>query len=149
MKRLKLLSVFTVLSVIMAFAFQSCSSDSDDEPKHTETLNDFNLSNLDNYMGTWIVSEVQKADGTFAFTGNTDDHSWVISKDTLTRKVGVYNFKCPYTFSNGVFTCEDGVLTKYTRTFKFEHYSEYRLKVTVIYEDTTVVYLVYKQNNAD
>lgn len=141
-------TIILIFAAFVACAFVSCSSD--DEPNaKTETLNDFNLSDVSGYYGTWIVSQVQEADGTFAYTDNTDDRAWVITKDTITRQVGVYNFKCPYTFSNGTFTAEDGVLTKYTRTFKFEHYSEYRLKATVSYEGTTVVYLVYKQSNGN
>lgn len=141
-------AIILLFAALMACAFVSCSSD--DEPNDkTETLNDFNLSDMSSYYGTWIVSEKQKLDGTFAYTDNTEDRAWIITRDTITRQVGVYNFKCPYTFSNGTFTAEDGVLTKYTRVFKFEHYSEYRLKATVTYEGTTFVYLVYKQSNGN
>lgn len=143
---MKTATIITLAALFAVFTFQSCSSDDDEQKTEAESLNNFNLTDLNGYIGTWIVSQVQKADGSFAFTSNTDDRAWVISDSTITRQVGVYNFKCPYTFSNGTFTADDGVLTKYTRTFRFEHYNQYRLKVTVTSEGTNVVYLVYKQD---
>lgn len=142
-------TIILIFASFVACVLASCSS-SDDEPNtEAETLNDFNLSDLSGYYGTWIVSQVQNSDGSFVYVSQSDDRAWTITKDAITRQVGVYNFKCPYTFSNGTFTAEDGVLTKYTRTFKFEHYNKYRLKATVTFERTTVVYLVYKQSNGN